>query len=90
MIVESAPGAPTVDLFGPNLVEDPYPTYAALRDREPYFDESARVWVLTRYSDVQSVLRGAHFSQAGFAERIERALGKGPLTECLGRVAVVS
>ena len=84
MIVESAPGAPTVNLFGPNLVEDPYPTYAALREREPYFDESARMWVLTRYSDVQSVLRGANFSQAGFAERIERALGKGPLTECLG------
>jgi hypothetical protein len=21
-------------------------------DREPYFDESARIWVLTRYADV--------------------------------------
>jgi pimeloyl-[acyl-carrier protein] synthase len=85
VIVQSAPGPPSVNLFTPNLVEDPYPTYALLLDREPYFDESARTWVLTRYSDVQTVLRGSEFSQAGFAERIERSLGKGPLTECLGR-----
>jgi cytochrome P450 len=56
-----------------------------MRDRAPYFDESARVWVLARYSDVHMVLRASDFSQAEFAERIERRLGKGPLTECLGR-----
>jgi len=85
VFAESAPVAPTLDLFGRDFVENPYPAYAAMRDREPYFDESARSWVLTRYSDIQPVLRSPHFSQAGFAERIERALGKGPLTECLGQ-----
>jgi hypothetical protein len=81
VFVESAP----YDLFAPNFVDDPYPAYAALPEREPYFDESARVWVLTRYSDIQPVLRSPRFSQAGFAERIERSLGKGPLTDCLGQ-----
>jgi cytochrome P450 len=72
-------------LFAPNLVDDPYPAYAAMLDRAPYFDESARRWVLSRYADVQQVLRSPRFSQATFAERIERSLGKGPLTDCLGR-----
>jgi cytochrome P450 len=85
VFVEHVPAAPAVDLFGCNLVEDPYPAYATMRDREPYFDESARVWVLTRYSDVEMVLRGSQFSQAGFANRIERSLGKGPLSECLSQ-----
>jgi pimeloyl-[acyl-carrier protein] synthase len=81
----SAPSLPTVDLFAPNLVENPYPTYAAILQREPYFDESARMWVLSRYSDVQPALRNPRFTQAGFADRIGRSLGEGPLTECLGR-----
>ncbi|HEY1297914.1 MAG TPA: cytochrome P450 [Chloroflexota bacterium] len=80
MFVESAP---THDLFAPNFIEDPYPAYAAMLDRDPYFDESARSWVLTRYSDVQPALRSSRFSQARFAERMERALGSGPLAECV-------
>jgi pimeloyl-[acyl-carrier protein] synthase len=85
VFVESAPGAPAFDLFAPSFVEDPYPAYAALRSREPYFDQSARMWVLSRYSDVHPIRRDPQFSQAGFAERIERSMGKGPLTECVGR-----
>jgi len=73
------------DLFAPSLVEDPYPVYAAMRERAPYFEESARMWVLARYSDVHAVLRNPRFTQSGFAERIGRSLGQGPLTECLGR-----
>jgi cytochrome P450 len=74
-----------VDLFAPSLVEDPYPALAAMRDRAPYFDESTRIWVLARYADVQAVLRNPRFTQSGFAERMARSLGSGPLTECLGR-----
>src|SRR5262245_28750437 len=74
-----------VDLFSPSLAEDPYPAYAAMRGRPPYFDESTRIWVLTAYSDVHAVLRNPRFTQSGFAERIGRSLGPGRLTECLGR-----
>jgi len=76
--------APTYDLFAPNFIEDPYAAYAAMLDREPYFDESARGWVLTRYADVQPALRSAQFSQARFAERMERSLGAGPLAQSVG------
>src|SRR5215813_9907285 len=75
--------ATALELFAPDLVEDPYAAYAAIRERAPYFDDSARMWVLARYSDVHAVLRNPRFTQSGFAERMVRSLGNGPLTECV-------
>src|SRR5512147_1979308 len=40
--------------------EDPYPYYAALRDEAPvYWAEGAQAWCVSRYDDVQFVLRNA-------------------------------
>src|SRR5262250_2096102 len=44
--------------FSEAVREDPYPYYAALRDRAPvYWAEEARAWCVSRYDDVQFVLR---------------------------------
>ncbi len=42
----------------PAFIADPYPALAALRERTPIFwNESSGQWVLTRFADVQAVLR---------------------------------
>jgi cytochrome P450 len=49
----SAQGLKALRLFGEEMYEDPYPTYHALREREPvYWNDVLQAWVLTRYEDV--------------------------------------
>jgi cytochrome P450 len=46
------------DPFDPAITSDPYPHYAALRERAPvHWCEGARGWAISRYEDVQHVLR---------------------------------
>lgn len=46
--------------FSEAVREDPYPYYAALRDEAPvYWAEGAQAWCVSRYDDVQFVLRNA-------------------------------
>jgi cytochrome P450 len=46
--------------FSETVREDPYPYYAALRDEAPvYWAEGAQAWCVSRYDDVQFVLRNA-------------------------------
>jgi cytochrome P450 len=46
--------------FSEAVREDPYPYYAALRDDAPvYWAEEAQAWCVSRYDDVQFVLRNA-------------------------------
>ena len=40
-------------------MEDPYPYYAALRDGSVYWADGAQAWCVSRYDDVQFVLRNA-------------------------------
>lgn len=50
-------------LFGPEMLEDPYPTYRQLRERDPvHRDEALRGWVLTRYEDVAWALGDGRLS----------------------------
>jgi hypothetical protein len=54
----SAKGA--YEPFSETVREDPYPYYAALRDEAPvYWAEGAQAWCVSRYDDVQFVLRNA-------------------------------
>ncbi len=52
----------------PQLIANPYPLYAMLRSNNPVLkapvpvEAGAGVWILTRYADVQSVLRDGRFS----------------------------
>ena len=60
--------APTAgfDPFAPDVVADPYPHYARLRDEAPVcFIESQDMWMVTRHVDVAAVLHDpATFSSA--------------------------
>jgi cytochrome P450 len=52
----------------PRLVSDPYPIYRWLREHHPVRrDPIAPVWVLTRYADVQLILRDPRFNKDPFA-----------------------
>jgi cytochrome P450 len=46
------------DPADPSFIADPYPTLAALREATPvFYNERARQWVLTRFTDVHATLR---------------------------------
>jgi cytochrome P450 len=46
------------DPFDPEVIADPYPHYARLRDEAPcYHNEQRGIWVLSRYDDVSAALR---------------------------------
>jgi len=50
---EAAAALESYGLFTAAAVQDPYPYYKALREREPvYWSEKARAWYFTRYDDV--------------------------------------
>lgn len=57
-----------VDLFASEVRGDPYPTYARLRHDAPVRRiESMGVWAVSRYRDVEQVLKNPQvFSSAGF------------------------
>ncbi|HEY3247712.1 MAG TPA: cytochrome P450 [bacterium] len=51
------------NLLSPALRADPYPTYHRLRARDPvHWSLPAQAWVITRYRDVQGILRDGRFS----------------------------
>ncbi|MBV9487693.1 MAG: cytochrome P450 [Frankiaceae bacterium] len=58
--------APTYDPYDYAIHEDPYPTYAALRELAPvYFNEAHNFWALSRHADVVAAFRDAdRFSSA--------------------------
>ena len=41
------------------FVDDPYPTYAALREHDPVHAIAPGSWLITRYADVLAVYRDA-------------------------------
>lgn len=75
-------------LARPEVLEDPYPLYAALRRTTPVLrlpfgpPDSPGVWVLTRYEDCQAVLRDPGFSADRRRSWIVRE-GRSPLPPSL-------
>ena len=64
------------NFFSRQTRENPYPVYDALRRHEPmHWSELARVWFVTRYADVASVLRDPRFSVEGVLERTNKRMG---------------
>jgi cytochrome P450 len=52
----------TYNPFLPEVREDPYPTYHALREADPVHRSPLMdTWILTRYEDVALVLRDGRF-----------------------------
>ncbi|HSZ41199.1 MAG TPA: cytochrome P450 [Trebonia sp.] len=67
-MTESATGTgdehPLFDPFAPGFTANPYPQYAALRERAPVYRHPIGFWLLTRYDDVSRLLRASHSVEA--------------------------
>jgi cytochrome P450 len=49
----------------PRVHADPYPTYRQMREQSPvHWHDSLQVWFLSRYAEVEDVLRDSRFSSA--------------------------
>lgn len=62
------------DPFAEGYTDDPYPEYARLRDAGPIHEHPLGFWVLSRYDEVNALLR------SGLSVE-ERNLGPGPMRE---------
>jgi len=52
-----------IDLFGPEMLADPYPVYHRLRSTDPvHWHEPFQAWVVTRYDDVLACLHDSRLS----------------------------
>ena len=48
---------PELNPYDADVIECPYPMYERMRERGPYYLESEDVWIVTRWEDVQFVLK---------------------------------
>lgn len=82
-----------IRLFQPEMVPDPYPVYARLRETDPvYWDPASSSWVLTRYADVASALHHPRLSsaRAGAMQAQAGRPGLDPLFDFVGRMMPVT
>jgi cytochrome P450 len=75
-----------LNLFAPQLIDDPYAWYAQMRDEGPLTYSppgmpNLRVVLLSQHADVQAVLRDPRFGKAGFKETVAKTMGDGALGE---------
>jgi cytochrome P450 len=57
----------------PDVIRDPYPFLAALRERDPvHWSEVHHAWVLTRYADVVAAFNDARFSSNRVKPMLEK------------------
>ena len=82
----------TPSLFSPELREDPYAVYRALRERSPvYQDEGSGMWVLTGFDAVYGALRDHEtFSSAGGFGGRGRGGGEGEGRERQQRMVLIT
>jgi pimeloyl-[acyl-carrier protein] synthase len=82
----SAGAVRELHVFAPELIEDPYPWYSQLR-AEGIIDytiagmPNLRSVMMSRWSDVQAVLRDTRFGRRGFRESVTSTIGEGPLAD---------
>lgn len=62
------PHSPLLTLREPQILADPYPYYARLRDETPIFRDPSGAWVVSRYSDVFEIL----MSEDASSQRLQR------------------
>lgn len=62
-----------VDFSAPGFIEDPYPTYARVRERLPIaFLQGFKSWFLTRQADVRTVVSDGRFARRYEESQIRR------------------
>lgn len=71
----------TADIFAPETIADPYPTYRRLHAQKPrWWDDAHGQWVFTRYADVTALLvhpnlRAEKFNADGLAPTLQAEFG---------------
>jgi cytochrome P450 len=69
-------GAPADNLLAPEVVRDPYPFFARLREEDPvHWNERSRAWLLTRYDDIVAALRDPRLSADRVSDYFTAGLG---------------
>jgi cytochrome P450 len=61
-LVANAPAAPIFNPFDPVTRADPYPIYRRLREEDPIHRSPLGIWILSRYGDIEPLLRDPRFS----------------------------
>lgn len=75
---------PLFNPFAPGYTDNPYPTYARLRELEPVHKHPMGFWILSRYDDVSALLRSAnsvevrHMGPSPMRDLQEAAYGDSP------------
>ena len=69
------------DPFAPSFHDDPYPTWAALRENEPMHRTQIGTYVLTRHEDVFTLLRDRRLGRDIPPHLVRLAAGDGDLAE---------
>jgi cytochrome P450 len=87
---ENSPVLAELDLLAPEVVADPHPTLARLREQDPvHWSEHHQAWVLTRYDDVSAAFRDLRLSsdRASPLARADAAevFGEDPVVSVLAR-----
>ncbi|OEV01848.1 MULTISPECIES: cytochrome P450 [Streptomyces] len=67
--------------FTPEFMEDPYPHYAELRRQVPVHEHPGGFWMLSRYADVDALLRSKHSVD-------QRHVAPGPFRDAYARAGV--
>ena len=82
----SRPPERVINVFAPELIQDPYPWYAEMREAG-VFDyalpqvPNARAVMISHWADVQAVLRDPRFGRAGFRQNVINTIGEGALAD---------
>jgi cytochrome P450 len=80
---------PELDLLAPEVVTDPHPAFASLREQDPvHWSERHRAWILTRYDDVAGLFRDLRLSSdraTPLVGRDDRVGGDDPVVSVLSR-----
>jgi pimeloyl-[acyl-carrier protein] synthase len=72
------------DLNGPDAIDDPYPTYGAMRAAGPLV-RNGGLWYVTTFALADEVLKNQAFGRGEYAGIMRRALGPGSLYDSLSR-----
>jgi cytochrome P450 len=79
-IESSSPPLSLYHLLDPEVLANPYPLYRRLRDEDPvHWDPYLHAWVVTRYTDVVTVLHHYRAGRTPSPQRLEE-LGMGELS----------
>mgnify|MGYP001826819806 FL=1 len=75
-------------LFGPEMLQDPFPAYRRLRDAAPvHWDDTMQAWIVTGYDEVSRLMKDRHYSSDRVSNvRHRYAARHQPIFDLLSRI----